>query len=104
MVLFLVREQDAWMIRSFKHKGLKNLFLKQQSQGLSWEHVPRLRNRLAIIDAAGMITDIDMPGYRLHALKGEREDLWSVTVSGNWRITFEFYEGDAWNLNYEDYH
>ena len=83
MVLFLVREQGLGMIKSFKHKGLKNLFLKQQAQGLPWEHVPRLRHRLAIIDAAEKITDIDMPGYRLHALKGEREDLWSVTVSGN---------------------
>lgn len=102
--MFLFRERDKGMIVSFKHKGLKNLFLKKQSQGLSWEHVPRLRNRLAIIDAAEKITDIDLPGYRLHALKGDRENLWSVTVSGNWRITFEFIDGDAYILNYEDYH
>ncbi|NIY48879.1 type II toxin-antitoxin system RelE/ParE family toxin [Cedecea colo] len=92
------------MIRSFKHKGLKNLFLKNQTQGLSWEHVPRIRSRLAIINAAGKIEDIDLPGYRLHALAGDKADLWSVAVTGNWRITFEFYQGDAWILNYEDYH
>lgn len=92
------------MIRSFKHKGLKKLFLENQSQGLPWEHVPRLHGRLAVIDAAENISDIDLPGYRLHALKGNRENLWSVTVSGNWRITFEFFAGDAWILNYEDYH
>ena len=104
MILFPHKEQGFRMIRSFKHKGLKNLFLNKQSQGLPWEHVPRLRNRLAIIDAAEKITDIDMPGYRLHALKGDRENIWSVTVSGNWRITFEFIDGDAYILNYEDYH
>lgn len=104
MLLFPLRERDYGMIRSFKHKGLRKLFLEHQSQGLPWEHVPRLHTRLAVIDAAEKISDIDMPGYRLHALKGDRENLWSVTVSGNWRITFEFYEGDAWILNYEDYH
>lgn len=60
--------------------------------------------QLAAIDTATCIDDIDLPGYRLHPLKGEREGIWSVTVSGNWRITFKFNNGDAFILNYEDYH
>lgn len=92
------------MIRSFKHKGLKNLFLNGQLQGVSWEQVSKLRNRLAVIHAAQKISDIDMPGYRLHQLKGARDAVWSVSVSGNWRLTFEFIDGDAYVLDYEDYH
>lgn len=64
----------------------------------------RLRHRLAVIDAASHVTDINMPGYKLHALTGDRDGVWSISVSGNWRITFEFVNGDAYILDYEDYH
>lgn len=60
--------------------------------------------QLAAIHSAMQIDDIDLPGYRLHALKGEREGIWSITVNGNWRMTFEFTDGNAYILNYEDYH
>jgi proteic killer suppression protein len=50
------------------------------------------------------VTDINMPGYKLHALTGDRDGVWSISVSGNWRITFEFVNGDAYILDYEDYH
>lgn len=92
------------MIGSFKHKGLKNLFLNGQHQGLHPEHISRLRNRLAVIHAAEKVSDIDMPGYHLHPLKGVRDTIWSVRVTGNWRLTFEFVDGDAYILDYKDYH
>lgn len=78
--------------------------MKSQARGVRFEHINRLRARLAIIDAASHISDIDLPGYRLHALQGERESIWAVNVSGNWRLTFEFWKGDAWIRDYEDYH
>ena len=60
--------------------------------------------QLAALDTANTIQDIDIPGYRLHQLKGVRKDTWSITVAANWRLTFEFYEGNVYILNYEDYH
>ncbi|CBG88321.1 type II toxin-antitoxin system RelE/ParE family toxin [Citrobacter rodentium] len=92
------------MIMNFRHKGLRDLFLHGQTSGVMTQHVRRLRHRLAVIDAACRISDIDMPGYRLHQLSGERDGVWAISVSGNWRITFEFINGDAYILNYEDYH
>ncbi|MBP2155385.1 MULTISPECIES: type II toxin-antitoxin system RelE/ParE family toxin [Erwinia] len=92
------------MIKSFKHKGLKKFFLKDDSSGIEQKLVGRIRNRLTVIDAAEKIGAIDMPGYDLHPLKGDRQEMWSVSVSGNWRITFTFIDGDAEILNLEDYH
>ena len=60
--------------------------------------------QLAALDTAQSIEDMDIPGYRLHQLKGSRKDFWSITVNGNWRLTFEFLEGNVHILNYEDYH
>jgi len=60
--------------------------------------------QLAALDTATVITDIDIPGYNLHALKGKRKDIWAINVSGNWRLTFMFTQGDVTLLNYEDYH
>ncbi len=60
--------------------------------------------QLAAIDTAHVIDDIDLPGFKLHPLKGKRLGIWSISVSGNWRITFEFKDGNAYILNYEDYH
>lgn len=60
--------------------------------------------QLAALDTASTIEDIDIPGYRLHPLKGPRKGIWSISVSGNWRLTFEFIEGNVFILNYEDYH
>jgi proteic killer suppression protein len=68
------------------------------------EHVARLERILTLLDVAQRPADIDLPGYRLHPLKGERKGEWSVSVSGNWRVTFRFDEGDVTDLNYEDYH
>ncbi len=60
--------------------------------------------QLAALDTATVIEDMDIPGYRLHPLKGDRKGLWSIAVSGNWRVTFEFTEGNVCIVNYEDYH
>ena len=60
--------------------------------------------QLAAIDTAIVIDDINLPGYKLHSLKGDRSGIWSITVNGNWRVTFEFVDGNAYILNYEDYH
>ena len=64
----------------------------------------RLENVLAVLDAATTATDLDLPGYRLHALKGDLKGLWSVTVSGNWRITFRVEDGNVFDVDLTDYH
>ncbi len=60
--------------------------------------------QLAALDTAQTVDDMNLPGFRLHALQGQRTGVWSITVSGNWRVTFEFFEGNAYIVNYEDYH
>ncbi len=60
--------------------------------------------QLASLNTAAVIKDIDIPGYKLHRLKGERKGTWSISVSGNWRITFRFEEGNVYIVHYEDYH
>jgi toxin HigB-1 len=92
------------MIRSFKHKGLRDLFETGTSKGVQPAHAKRLRMQLAALHTAQTIDDTDLPGYRLHSLKGRVKGRWSITVNGNWRVTFEFRDGDAYVLDYEDYH
>ena len=92
------------MIKSFKHKGLRKFFETGSVAGIQPKHAKRLRMQLAAIDTAQIIDDIDLPGFGLHSLSGRREGQWSMSISGNWRITFEFFEGNAYILNYEDYH
>lgn len=92
------------MIKSFKHKGLRKFFEKGDCSGIQPKHDKKLRLQLAALDTATVIEDMDLPGYNLHPLKGQRKDCWSISVNGNWRITFEFEDGDAYIVNYEDYH
>lgn len=92
------------MIKSFKHKGLQVFFEAGSKKGIQSKHANKLRMQLAALDTAYIIDDLDIPGYRLHSLKGNRKNLWSLTVNGNWRITFEFDRGDVFIVNYEDYH
>ncbi|GAA3936722.1 type II toxin-antitoxin system RelE/ParE family toxin [Litoribacillus peritrichatus] len=92
------------MIKSFKHKGLKKYFETGSTSGIQAKHQNKLRMQLAAIDTAQEIDDINLPGFKLHPLKGNRDGIWSITVNGNWRITFEFIDGNAYILNYEDYH
>ena len=92
------------MVKSFKHKGLKKFFNSGSLVGIQAIHQNRLRMQLAAIDTAQMIEDIDLPGFSLHLLKRQRAGIWAISVSGNWRLTFEFKDGNAYILNYEDYH
>ena len=72
--------------------------------GINPGHAKKLRLQLAALGTAATIEDMDVPGFRLHSLKGDRKGQWSITVSGNWRLTFEFKDGNAYLLDYEDYH
>lgn len=92
------------MIKSFRHKGLKRFYATGSTAGIQADHVSRLRMQLTALDTATSIDDMDIPGFRLHALKGKGEGRWSIRVNANWRITFEFREGNAYILDYEDYH
>ena len=92
------------MIKSFRHKGLRRLFETGSTSGIQASHDKRLRMQLAGLDTAQSIDDMDIPGFRLHPLKGNHEGRWSITVNGNWRMTFEFVDGNAYVLDYEDYH
>lgn len=92
------------MIRSIRHKGLRRLHEQDDSRGVLGEHVEKLCDILARLDAATTAADMDLPGFRLHALKGDREGFWAVTVRANWRVTFRFADGDAVDVDYVDYH
>lgn len=93
------------MIKSFRHKGLRRFYETGSTAGVHAAHKKRLRIQLIALDTAITIEDMDIPGFKLHPLKGDRKGLWSVSVSGgNWRITFDFTDGNANVVNYEDYH
>jgi len=92
------------MIQSFRHKGLRRFFESGSVAGIRPAHAKRLRMQLVALDTAHSIGDMDIPGFRLHPLKGAERGRWSVWVNGNWRLTFEFLEGHAYVLDYEDYH
>ena len=92
------------MIKSFRHKGLKRLYETGKTSGVQTSHTNRLRMQLVALDTSQTIEDMDIPGFKLHPLKGKLKGRWSVSVSGNWRITFEFRDGNAFILDYEDYH
>jgi len=92
------------MIKSFKHKGLEMFYLRGSKKGIQSNHANKLRLQLAALDTAQAIDDMDIPGYRLHQLKGDRKGVWTITVNSNWRLTFVFEAGNVFILNYEDYH
>jgi proteic killer suppression protein len=92
------------MIKSFRHKGLRRLYETGSAAGVQAAHAKRLRLQLAALDSARTIDDMDIPGFRLHPLKGTERGRWSIWVNGNWRLTFEFRDGNAHVLDYEDYH
>lgn len=92
------------MIKSFKHKGLKKFYETGSVAGINPAHRQKIRMRLTALDTATTIEDMDLPGFRLHPLKGDKKGVWAIDVSKNWRITFEFIDGDAYVVNYEDYH
>ncbi len=92
------------MIKSFAHKGLEQYFTTGSTVGIQVAHATKIRDRLAFLHSAVTINDMDIPGYRLHELKGKLKGHWAINVSKNWRIVFRFKDNDAYVVNYEDYH
>jgi len=92
------------MIKSFAHKGLKEYFETGSKKGIQPEHASKLGRMLDRLDASTSPQDMNLPGYRLHELKGDMQSYWSVTVSGNWRMVFYFVGQDAYQVDYKDYH
>jgi toxin HigB-1 len=92
------------MIRSFKHKGLRRYFLEGNKSGIQSQHAERLKLILGWLGSAVEAKDMDLPGLKLHQLKGDRKGTWAVWVNGNWRVTFSFEGKDATDVDYEDYH
>lgn len=92
------------MIKSFAHKGVENFFYTGSKKGIQAQHAQKLADILDRLDASSDVTDMKFPGSDLHQLKGKMKGLWAVKVSGNWRIVFSYKEGDAYNVNYIDYH
>ena len=92
------------MIIGFAHKGLEKFYRTGSKSGIQSKHAQRLRLILSNLDQAEDTSDMDMPGLKLHELKGTRRGIWAVKVSGNWRVTFKFKGRDAEIVNYEDYH
>ena len=92
------------MIASFKHRGLKALYDGRTARRVAPEHIQKLRDILGVIDRSQRTQDVDLPGLRLHSLKGELKGHYAVTVSGNWRVTFRFEDGDVVDVDYLDYH
>jgi toxin HigB-1 len=92
------------MIRSIRHKGLKRLYEEDNPRGIMTEHKQKLRDILVRLDTVGTAADMNLPGFRLHALKGELKGFWSVTVRANWRVIFRFADHDVEDVDYVDYH
>jgi len=92
------------MIRSIRHKGLKRLYEDDDPRGINGQHVEKLRDILARLDVASAITDMELPGFHLHALKGNHRGFWAVTVRANWRVIFRMADGDVMDVDYMDYH
>jgi toxin HigB-1 len=92
------------VIKSFRHKGIQKFFETGSKAGIQPKHAARLAVQLNVLDEAIGVEDMQMPGWKCHALRGELEGFWAVSVSGNWRLTFTFEARNAVLVDYEDYH
>jgi len=92
------------MIKSWRHKGLKDFFLEGTKKGIRPDMADRLRRRLDVLDAVNSLQALGLPGFRLHPLSGELMGRHAISVTGNWRITFRFEDGDVFEADLEDYH
>lgn len=92
------------VLGSFRHKGLQRLYEYGDGRKLRADQLGRIRDVLLHLDEARSPSDLDLPGYRLHPLKGKRKGTWGVTISGNWRIVFRFAHGNAFDVDLVDYH
>jgi len=92
------------MIEHFRHKGLKRLFQQGEAKGISPDLLEKLENILFVLSRARRPEDMNLPGFRLHRLKGDLKGFWSVIVQANWRVIFHFEGGDAFDVDLIDYH
>ncbi len=92
------------MIESFRHKGLRQLFEDDNPKGVNAEHIRKIKQILALLDAAQKPADLDYAAFRLHLLKGDLKGFWSLTVRANWRIIFRFDKGRTSDVDLVDYH
>jgi len=92
------------MIKSFRHKGLKQFYETGSMRGIQADHAPKLRRQLARLEVAEVPQDMNIPGWDLHPLKGTLKGHWSVKLNGNWRLTYAFDDGDVVLVDYQDYH
>ena len=92
------------MIISWKHKGLRAFYETGSTKGINTNHAKRLRRVLLILDSARHSSELDLPGWRFHSLRGELADYWSVSISGNWRIIFRMFDDHVELVDYLDYH
>ncbi len=92
------------MINSFKHKGLETFYISGNKKGIIPEHASKLARILDRLDASPSVKDMNLPGFKLHRLTGKEKNTWSVWVNGNWGVTFFFKDGDAFIVDYRDYH
>jgi proteic killer suppression protein len=95
---------DEKMIRTFKNRALKKLYEKGDPSKIKVDHIDRVEDILFRLDNAQQSSDMDWPGWNLHPLKGKHKGFWAVRVSGNFRIWFRFEDGDAFDVDYGDYH
>ena len=92
------------MIQSFHHRGLRRLYERGDTSRIGSDQLDRITLALADLDAASKPSDIDLPGYRLHPLRGDLKGWWSISISGNWRITFRFEDSNVYDVDLVDYH
>ncbi len=92
------------MIESFRHKGLKRLYVEDDARGINAQHAEKIVLILTTLDAAETIEAMNLPSFRLHRLSGDLAGFWSVTVRANWRIMFRFEAGAAFDVDLVDYH
>ena len=92
------------MIRGFRHRGLKRFYERGDPSRVRADQADRIALVLADLDDARQPSDLDLPGYRLHPLKGARSGFWSISISGNWRVVFRFDDGDVYEVELIDYH
>ena len=92
------------MIQSFRHKGLQRLFERADLSKVSAQDVQKLEHILAVLNRATKPVDMDLPGFRLHPLKGRMKGFWSVTLRANWRVIFRIKDGDTYDVDLIDYH
>jgi proteic killer suppression protein len=95
---------DVRVIRRFRHRALKALYEDDDKRGVNADHVNKLKRILARLEQAAQPSDMALPGWRLHPLKGGLAGFWSVTVQANWRVVFRFEKGDATDVDHLDYH